>query len=181
MPDGEMKVSPSNLDDAAKGKTDTIILSHGTKGGRGVKNGDDLAGALKQAGVPKDWKGRLVIAFPDVCKTPPPGGPIPIPYPNIAQAGGGGGSKVKIKDKLAQHGFKDIEVHTQGDAAGAIKGLGAKSFAPGDFSLYSFDVKMQGKGGLRFGDMTQHNGLMGHEAAHVVQQGATPHHVPKSK
>ncbi|MEZ5726657.1 MAG: PAAR-like domain-containing protein [Burkholderiaceae bacterium] len=25
-------------------------------------------------------------AFPDVCKTPSPGGPIPVPYPNIGQA-----------------------------------------------------------------------------------------------
>ena len=28
----------------------------------------------------------ITIAFPDVCKTPTPGGPIPIPYPNIAQS-----------------------------------------------------------------------------------------------
>ena len=27
----------------------------------------------------------VTIAFPDVCKTPSPAGPIPIPYPNIAQ------------------------------------------------------------------------------------------------
>ena len=28
----------------------------------------------------------VTIAFPDVCKTPTPGGPIPIPYPNIAKS-----------------------------------------------------------------------------------------------
>ncbi len=28
----------------------------------------------------------VTIAFPDVCKTPAPGGPIPIPYPNISQS-----------------------------------------------------------------------------------------------
>ena len=28
----------------------------------------------------------VTIAFPDVCKTPTPGGPVPIPYPNIAQS-----------------------------------------------------------------------------------------------
>jgi hypothetical protein len=27
--------------------------------------------------------GGVTIAFPDVCLTPSPGGPIPIPYPNI--------------------------------------------------------------------------------------------------
>ena len=26
------------------------------------------------------------IAFPDVCKTPTPAGPIPIPYPNVAKS-----------------------------------------------------------------------------------------------
>jgi hypothetical protein len=26
----------------------------------------------------------IAFAFPDVCQTPTPGGPIPIPYPNIA-------------------------------------------------------------------------------------------------
>ena len=28
--------------------------------------------------------GGIHIAFPDVCKTPTPAGPVPIPYPNIA-------------------------------------------------------------------------------------------------
>jgi len=28
----------------------------------------------------------VTIAFPDVCKTPSPGGPVPIPYPNIAKS-----------------------------------------------------------------------------------------------
>jgi len=27
----------------------------------------------------------IALAFPDVCNTPTPGGPVPIPYPNIAQ------------------------------------------------------------------------------------------------
>ena len=36
--------------------------------------------------VSKD-SGGTTIAFPDVCKTPSPAGPIPIPYPNIAKSG----------------------------------------------------------------------------------------------
>ncbi len=28
----------------------------------------------------------VATAFPDVCKTPSPGGPVPIPYPNIAMS-----------------------------------------------------------------------------------------------
>jgi hypothetical protein len=29
----------------------------------------------------------IAFAFPDICKTPSPSGPVPIPYPNIAQLG----------------------------------------------------------------------------------------------
>ena len=28
----------------------------------------------------------IAFAFPDVCKTPTPGGPVPIPYPNVANS-----------------------------------------------------------------------------------------------
>jgi len=37
-------------------------------------------------------------AFPDVCKSPSPGGPIPIPYPNIGQSSdtARGAKKVKV-------------------------------------------------------------------------------------
>jgi hypothetical protein len=31
--------------------------------------------------------GGVIASFPDVCKTPTPGGPVPIPYPNMAVAG----------------------------------------------------------------------------------------------
>jgi len=35
--------------------------------------------------VHKDVRGMRIV-FPDVCKTPLPGGPVPIPYPNLAIA-----------------------------------------------------------------------------------------------
>lgn len=35
--------------------------------------------------VHKDVRGMSIV-FPDVCKTPLPGGPVPIPYPNLAIA-----------------------------------------------------------------------------------------------
>ena len=35
--------------------------------------------------VQQDSEG-IAKSFPDVCKTPSPGGPIPIPYPNIAKS-----------------------------------------------------------------------------------------------
>lgn len=37
------------------------------------------------------------IAFPDVCKTPSPAGPVPIPYPNIAQSSDTAKGAKKVK------------------------------------------------------------------------------------
>ena len=37
-------------------------------------------------GIAHKGSGGLSIVFPDVCKTPTPGGPIPIPYPNIGKS-----------------------------------------------------------------------------------------------
>jgi hypothetical protein len=40
----------------------------------------------------------VTMAFPDVCKTPTPGGPVPIPYPNIGSSSdtSSGSKTVKI-------------------------------------------------------------------------------------
>jgi hypothetical protein len=58
--------------------------------------------------------GGAVAAFPDVCKTPVPAGPVPIPYPNIAApptaraqqvAQKAGPSPAQLKTKLSMiHG-----------------------------------------------------------------------------
>ena len=37
--------------------------------------------------VKSGHQGVAVTAFPDVCKTPSPGGPVPIPYPNLVGPG----------------------------------------------------------------------------------------------
>ena len=49
----------------------------------------------------------MTIAFPDVCKTPTPGGPVPIPYPNIQlqsnlQQANKTDAKAKTGDKAAK-------------------------------------------------------------------------------
>ena len=41
--------------------------------------------------------GGVCIAFPDVCKTPSPGGPVPVPYPNIGTDSGGTKTTSKTK------------------------------------------------------------------------------------
>jgi hypothetical protein len=40
--------------------------------------------------------GGSFLAFPDVCKTPPPGGPVAIPYPNTGMGTGDDGTSDKV-------------------------------------------------------------------------------------
>lgn len=37
-------------------------------------------------GIVHKGSNGVSIVFPDVCKTPTPGGPVPIPYPNIGKS-----------------------------------------------------------------------------------------------
>ena len=37
-------------------------------------------------GVAHKGSGGMSTVFPDVCKTPTPGGPVPIPYPNMGKS-----------------------------------------------------------------------------------------------
>ena len=57
----------------------------------------------KMAVAYKDSRG-VTVAFPDVCKTPSPGGPVPIPYPNMAKTSdseyGSGSKKTKAGGTL---------------------------------------------------------------------------------
>jgi len=71
-------------------------------------------------------KGGQVMGFPDVCKTPSPGGPVPAPYPNVAllnQASGATCSrKVRIQNKKVVVQNTTITTST-GDEAGSVGGV----------------------------------------------------------
>jgi len=104
--------------------------------------------------------GGVTIAFPDVCKTPSPGGPIPIPYPNIAKSSdtGKGAKKVKCDGKPVC--VKDSSFSTStGDEAGTAGGgvMSSKTKGKAEFVNYSFDVKVEGKNVPRALDMMLHN------------------------
>ena len=104
--------------------------------------------------------GGVTIAFPDVCKTPSPGGPIPIPYPNIAKSSdtAKGAKKVKCDGKPVC--LKDSNFSTSvGDEAGTAGGGMASSKTKGkaEFINFSFDVKIEGKNVPRAFDMMLHN------------------------
>ncbi|MCA9654385.1 MAG: DUF4150 domain-containing protein [Myxococcales bacterium] len=100
------------------------------------------------------------IAFPDVCKTPSPGGPIPIPYPNVAQSSDSAKTAKKVKADGNPVCVKDSNFSTStGDEAGTAGGGVASSKTKGkaEFVNFSFDVKVEGKNVPRAMDLMLHN------------------------
>lgn len=99
------------------------------------------------------------ISFPDVCKTPTPGGPIPIPYPNIAQSSdtADGSTKVKFDGSSIMLKGSNFKM-SSGDEAGSAMGVvSSKIKGKAEFVNYSFDVKVEGKNVCRLADPMQQN------------------------
>ncbi len=109
--------------------------------------------------VHKD-SGGISQSFPDVCKTPSPGGPIPIPYPNVARSADTGKGTKKVKCDGNPVCVKDSNFKTSmGDEAGTAGGgvMSNKTKGKAEFINYSFDVKFEGKNVARAMDMMLHN------------------------
>lgn len=106
--------------------------------------------------------GGKCICFPDVCKTPSPGGPIPIPYPNIGMSSNTAKGTKKVKNQNNPVMVKGSNYSTStGDEAGTAGGgvVSSKTKGKCEFILFSFDVKFEGKNVCRMGDlMKQNNG-----------------------
>jgi Domain of unknown function (DUF4150) len=104
--------------------------------------------------------GGITTAFPDVCKTPTPGGPVPIPYPNIAKSSdtAQGSSSVKCDGNPICLQDSNFAVST-GDEAGSAGGgvVSNKIKGKAEFVNFSFDVKVEGKGVARALDPMLHN------------------------
>lgn len=99
----------------------------------------------------------------DVCLSPPPppAGPVPIPYVNTLSAGDltKGSRTVKIDgEPTALENVSEVATST-GDEAGTQGGgvVTHKTKGKGNFTLWSFTVKVEGKGVCRHGDMMQQN------------------------
>jgi len=102
----------------------------------------------------------ITIAFPDVCKTPTPAGPVPIPYPNIAKSSdtAKGSKKVKMDGNpvcLKDSNFKMSTGDEAGSAGGGV--LSSKIKGKAEFVNFSFDVKVEGKNVARAFDLMLHN------------------------
>lgn len=109
--------------------------------------------------VHKD-SGGTTIAFPDVCKTPSPAGPIPIPYPNIAKSSDTAKGSKKVKCDGNPICLKDSNFRmSTGDEAGSAGGGVASNKIKGkaEFVNFSFDVKVEGKNVARAFDLMLHN------------------------
>ena len=101
----------------------------------------------------------VTIAFPDVCKTPTPAGPIPIPYPNIAMSSDTAKGTKKVKCDGQSTCVKDSNFKmSTGDEAGSAGGVvSGKIKGKAEFVLFSFDVKFEGKNVPRAFDIMLHN------------------------
>jgi len=102
----------------------------------------------------------MIIAFPDVCKTPSPGGPIPIPYPNIARSSDSAKTSKKVKINGQKIMLKSSNFSkSNGDEAGTVGGVVSNcNRGKAMFVNYSFDVKVEGKNVPRKMDPMKQNG-----------------------
>ena len=101
----------------------------------------------------------VATAFPDVCLTPGPAGPIPIPYPNIAQSSdtAQGSTTVQMDGNPIMLKGSNFATST-GDEAGSAGGVAsACTKGKAEFILYSFDVKVDGQNVARMTDLMLQN------------------------
>lgn len=103
--------------------------------------------------------GGMSLVFPDVCKTPTPGGPVPIPYPNLGKSSDTAQGSTTVKADGQMIMLKGAKyMMTSGDEAGTVGGVVSSTFkSEAEFMMYSFDVKVQGKNVCRLGDPLFHN------------------------
>ena len=98
--------------------------------------------------------------FPDVCKTPSPGGPVPIPYPNMARSSSASQTATTVKADGQGIMLKNsVFSSSTGDEAGSVGGVVSNcTKGKAQFILYSFDCKAEGKNIPRNTDMMKQNG-----------------------
>ena len=110
-------------------------------------------------GIVHKGSGGMSTVFPDVCKTPSPGGPIPIPYPNIGRSSDTSKGPKSVKTDGEMPMVKGAQYkRTSGDEAGTAGGVVSnKNMDVAEFMQYSFDVKFEKKNVCRLGDPLFHN------------------------
>lgn len=111
-------------------------------------------------------------ATPDPCKTPSPGGPVPVPYPNFASDSdlSEGSKKTKIEGNPIALKTSKLSTST-GDEGGTAGGgiISSKTKGKLTWVAASIDVKVEGKGVVRFMDICLHNGNMSNAGSNPDQ------------
>lgn len=117
-------------------------------------------------GVDQPWtlvhknSSGMSIAFPDVCKTPSPAGPVPIPYPNVAKSSDASDTSTTVKADGEGIMLKGSSFSSStGDEAGSVGGVVSNvNRGKAMFVNYSFDVKIEGQNVPRKMDPMKQNG-----------------------
>jgi uncharacterized protein DUF4150 len=127
--------------------------------------------------VHKGSGGSAPASAPDFCKTPtPPGPPTPMPYPNLANSSdtADGSTTVTVDGNPIM--LKDSNFSTSsGDEAGTLKGVASNTnMGIAKFTVYSFDVQVEGKDVPRLGDAMSNNGNGPNTACVAELQEAIP-------
>ncbi len=103
--------------------------------------------------------GTAMNTAPDVCLTQIGLAVVPIPYPNVAKSSDlkDGSMTVKVEGQSAAIDGCNYSKST-GDEAGNLKGIASQTRGDkAEFINYSFDVKCEGKGICRNGDLMSMN------------------------
>ena len=114
-----------------------------------------------------------VAAPPDVCKVPTPAGPVPTPFVNSAQDSmlAKGSSTTAIEGNPIALASSELST-SSGDEPGTAGGIISSKFKGKlTWGSSSTDVKVEGKGVVRFLDTTLHNGNTSNDA--FVSDGRT--------
>ena len=106
-------------------------------------------------------KNGICFAFPDILKTPTPGGEVPMPYPNIAQLSAAEDTATNVNAGRKAVILKSSKISS---SSGGEPGVGGGVVKPGmhlkecTFAKSSETVKANGKGIVRQFDPTEQNG-----------------------
>jgi len=114
--------------------------------------------------------GGQCFAFPDVCKTPTPAGPVPIPYPNISQPMLAVNTTIKVFiTAMPVVTLKSQIPISNGDEAGSLGGVVSGVFiGPTTFSKGSTKVFLEGMPCVHLTSMTRQNGMSPNNPAGAV-------------
>ncbi len=100
---------------------------------------------------------NIAFAFPNVCNTSTPGGPVPIPYPNIAQLSDATPVSNTGKELLVGGTHVIVEDSVVATSSGDEPAIPGTNSGKCEMTEYSGSVFYNGKGIVRFADQTSQN------------------------